>query len=252
MSDNLIPDSIKQLTQVEAAKNERAGLLKTDAAKWRGMSGNPFMLFALFMMGVLSTGSSYQSQVEGVLPGTKKGASIIGCQEDRIREVAVQKTVTNAYSATLSQAQKLFNDAKNDPTIQPEQIQAKLQSMIDGLNSMPATGSPFDAASKSTLVSSLSSLNADLDNVRAKWGSLGNMYAAAGTAGDKTGASTMIKDINNHFGTVSTISQTVSNTTSTKMQLVNADYQQFLGLLNTLLQDFHKNTNASIQNQTSG
>jgi hypothetical protein len=68
------------------------------------------------------------------------------------------------------------------------------------------------------------------------WTSLKDLYDKAGTAGDTTGASAMIKSFSDEFGAISTTTQTVSSTLSTTMQMVNADYQQYLGIFNSLMQ----------------
>jgi len=252
---NPIDNTIDQLNKVETSKSKHLTQLKTNIGGFQQMHTNSFVMMMIFMFGIMSggNGSLFSNQVNGNLKTGGSDGNIISTQEDKIREVAVQKTVTNAFSSVQSAGQTVFNSAGNVSDLQTQL--GNLQDAINTLNppnGTPIAGSPFDNASASSMNGALTQLQADIATVNSTYGgSLSNLYNAAKTPGN-VGAASLIKDFNDQFSTISTTVQTISNTTSTNMQLVNADYQQFLGMLNNLLQAFHKQTDAAVQNQPKG
>lgn len=255
MVANSITDAIdQQLKPVEKARKDNLLDLDLRARNFRNLKGDPGVLLMLFTIGLMSSGSSYDSEVDNKLGGTGKG-TFIGGQEDKIRLVATQKAVSNAFSAEIAKAQQMFNDAK-DPSkkITPQQIKDQLDVISKGLDDLEPlglfviSGSPFDKQSIDSMRGAINGLKSDMDNIQSKYGSFDALYKAAATPGDVEAAS-IIKGVTDKFSTSSSVAQTVSNTLQTQMQFINGDYQQYLGLLSSLIESLKKQVSAPLANQ---
>ncbi len=252
---NPIMDSIGQLDKIQDVKKANLTQLHGNIGAFKDFKGkDPFILMAIFMTEIMS-GDNGKLFGRSTFGENSKG-NIISTQEDKVREVAGQKNVTNAFTSVLSKAQMAFNSSGGTITeleTQLAQVKAGLERLAPGGNPIP--GSPFDKASVSSMNSAIDTLTANIAEVRKTYGDgkdgFSKLFEAAKEPSN-VGASSLIKSFNDQFSTVGTTTQTMSNATSTNMQMVNADYQQFLGILNSLLQAFHKQTQAHVQNLPKG
>jgi len=257
MSNPIVVVIDTQLNPIGEAKRANLAQLKENIVDWKAMTGtggvpkDPFILMAIFMIGIMSgdNGKLFGRSVDDSFRSGSSKGNMISTQEDNIREVAAQKTVTNAFTSVLSKAQTVFNSAGD-----LEDLKGQIKQVRDGLDRLGSSpNSPFDSASVEAMKRALDTLDENIKTVQDpdKYGSLADLYDKAKDP-DNVGASTLIKSFNDQFSTISTTTQTISNATSTNMQMVNADYQQFLGIFNSLLQSFHKQTQAHVQNQPKG
>jgi len=238
----------EQLNPVEDSKEKHQAELKKNTDAFQSMSGNASVQMMVWLLGIMYSGM-YSDDISSLLPASgDQGSTVIGVQEDKIREVGAQKAVTNAYTSVLSDAQSAFNNPGDASGMQ--KVKDDLKSLKENLGNMPK-GCPFDGASKDAISGACDKLTGYLDQIgdKGKWTSLQDLYDHASDPKDTTGAASMLKNFSDQFSTISTTTQTVSNTLSTNMQMVNADYQQYLGIFNSLMQSLLQLASDTVKQQ---
>lgn len=249
----------EQLKPVIDAKNNNLKQLSDNAAEFRNKKGrfagmSCQLAILVFIFGCFQGGGMYNAS--GYFSSGKTDGTIMSCNEDKLRLVGVQKSVTNAFTTKLTELQSMFNRAKTDPSISTNDLRSKVAEVQAGLahlREVAGKDNPFDDASAQSITDACNKLagqNGLLDTVDKNYRGLSDLYAKAATPGD-VGASSIIKEFNDQYSAVGTTTQTVSNTTSTRMTMYQSMGQQFLGILNGMLHSISTLLSAAVKGQNS-
>ncbi len=170
------------------------------------------------------------------------GSTFVETYEDKLRVIGLKRSVTTAASSVLTKVQNAINSAQGDSKITTESIAQELRNMRGSLEKLKGkTDGPFDTVSIDSMIGSINTLIGEGNTTGGllkqinDMGGFAEVAKKAQTAGDTSGAASLLKKVTDNTGTVGTSLNTISSVQTTQTNMIAGDLQTANSVLKMLI-----------------